>query len=272
MTHSEQQLLFDDLATEPGTDAALDTVPEATASLATRVAACLRQPVASLVLTNNRSRIVSARATDAGWALRVHRSFADAPDAVVAEVAAIALGCRGARRRRALEILRGYFEKAQPRTPPARRSNRLEPLGCSVDLRVVRDRLARDVFRRPIDVDVTWGRPLPERPRRRRPARTRSIRLGSFDADRALIRVHRALDHADVPAFVIDAVVHHEMLHAVVPPERRGSRRVVHSAAFRRLERAYRDHALSERWIARNLDWLLARARGVRPPRRVVAV
>lgn len=266
MFYSEQQPLFDD------TTPVSDTVPAPVASLTTRLADFLREPIASLVLTDNRSRIVSARRTDAGLALRVHRSFVDAPDAVVVEVAAIALGCRGARRKQALDIVRAHFEQVRPRTPPERRNKRLDPLGCTIDLRSVRDHLARDAFQHSIDVDVTWGRPLPERPRRRRPARTRSIRLGSFDADHTLIRVHRALDHPDVPTFVVEAVMHHEMLHAVVPPQRRGSRRVVHSATFRRLERAYHDHARAERWIARNLDWLLARARGVRPRRRVVAV
>ncbi len=104
-------------------------------------------------------------------------------------------------------------------------------------------------------------------PRSARPAR-RTLRLGSCDPRRAWIRIHSVLDQPGVPRFFVRSIVHHELLHAVLPP-RRGSdgRNVIHGPEFRRRERAYVDHERARAWEIEHIDALVRSARTGQPLR-----
>lgn len=115
---------------------------------------------------------------------------------------------------------------------------------------------------------ATWGR--------RGSKRTRySLRLGSYDADFGVARIHPVLDQAAVPDWFVRYVVFHELLHAALPPmQGKGSRWIHHSAAFRRRERAYADYARAIEWEDRHIDALIRSARRGVPlpvPRRASA-
>lgn len=77
--------------------------------------------------------------------------------------------------------------------------------------------------------------------------------LGHYDAAHEAIVVSRIFDHHRVPAYVVEYVMYHEMLHIKHPVEVRGGRRVVHSAAFRREEKAYPGYMRANDWIRRKL-------------------
>jgi hypothetical protein len=225
-----------------------------------------------LVLTDNRSRILTARPAGGrdphGLELRLDRCFADAPPAVLAEVAAFCLaagGRRGAeRRRRALAAIRDHFEVHRSRrsdAPASRRAAPLQPRGERFDLAEIRDRLNRRWFEGRLASGITWGRDRAELGRVAWGCRRRrsTIQLGSYSHEDDLIRVHPALDRRGVPEYVVAAVVFHELLHAALPPAVHNGRRILHGAEFRRRERQYPDHARAERWIAANLGSLLRR-------------
>lgn len=224
------------------------------AELRRRLDELLSGDVASLTLTDNRSRIVSARQGPRGLEVRIHRSFLDAPPATLKEVAGLLDGVRGARRRRALAVIREHFEEhGQPPRAAPRRRRTLETRGRHFDLRHIRDDLNRRFFGSRLEIGITWGR-TPMARRRRRRGRGFSLRLGSYHADEGLVRVHRALDRPDVPLCVVEAVVYHEMLHAVVPPVKApGGRRQIHPPEFQRREREYPRYEEAERWLAANL-------------------
>jgi hypothetical protein len=108
---------------------------------------------------------------------------------------------------------------------------------------------------------MTWGRTGARRPRR-------GLRLGSFDAELALVRIHPALDQAAVPAWFVRYVLFHELLHAVYPPVRNADGRWIrHGAAFRERERAYPDLARALAWEKQHIDALIRSARTGRPLR-----
>jgi len=116
---------------------------------------------------------------------------------------------------------------------------------------------------------MTWGR--------RGPSRTRnSLRLGSFDPDPRLVRIHPVLDQASVPEWFVRFVLFHELLHAVHPPERGTDNRWVHHGSlFRRRERTYVDYARAIEWERRNLRTLIKAARlgtSFAPPAEMKAV
>jgi len=102
----------------------------------------------------------------------------------------------------------------------------------------------------------------PGLPPERRPAvrwwSSRSARvLGRYVPDRHEILVNARLDDPRVPAVVLDDLLHHELLHALLGPARQGGRVVHHHAEFRRRERAWPGHAEAEAWCRQHLRRLL---------------
>ena len=70
------------------------------------------------------------------------------------------------------------------------------------------------------------------------PRRSRTI-LGHYDAAHHSITVSRRLDQATVPAFVVDYVMFHEMLHIKHPVEHQGAGRKIHTRNFKQEEKSF---------------------------------
>jgi predicted metal-dependent hydrolase len=68
--------------------------------------------------------------------------------------------------------------------------------------------------------------------------KTRRI-LGHYDPAHNAIIISRLFDHPGVPAYVLEYIVYHEMLHLKHPVRLRGSRRCVHSAEFQEEEKLF---------------------------------
>lgn len=230
-----------------------------------------------LKLTDNRRTILSVRpATDrARLELRIHRSFLEAPEEVVRAVAEFVESKKGSERaRQALVTIREHF--SSQRGAGVRRRPVLRPVGATLDLREVVDDINRRYFEGRLSVEVTWGRSSTGASagagHRCRRGRTASLQLGSYSYEDRLIRIHRVLDDPSVPRVVVEAVVHHELLHADLPPEIRDGRRHFHTPEFRRRERLFRQLDRANAWIQEHLpDLLRARrdvSRGVRRARQ----
>ncbi|MBX2799045.1 MAG: hypothetical protein KTR31_15320 [Myxococcales bacterium] len=103
---------------------------------------------------------------------------------------------------------------------------------------------------------VTWGRWPTVAPRR-------GLQLGSCEVNTGLVRIHPVLDHVDVPAWFVGFVLYHELLHVVHQPvrSRKGSRRAVHTAAFRAAESRHPQAARAQQWEQRHVRHLLERCR-----------
>jgi hypothetical protein len=102
---------------------------------------------------------------------------------------------------------------------------------------------------------IGWGRRSPSRTRR-------SLRLGSYDADGHIVRIHPVLDQPAVPDWFVRYVVFHELLHVVFPVQRGADDRWIHHGrAFRRRERAYPDHRRALAWERAHLTALIRSAR-----------
>jgi hypothetical protein len=63
--------------------------------------------------------------------------------------------------------------------------------------------------------------------------------LGHFDPAHESIVLSRLLDSPAMPAFVVEYVLYHEMLHVKHPVEYRTQRRCVHTPAFKREEKTF---------------------------------
>jgi hypothetical protein len=241
-------------APAPATRAAASRLPareEAlplAADLARRLSSVLGVPV-HLRLTDNRATLVSFRRSPDGLRLRAHHLFLGAPDAVVHAMARYA-GRNDAAAREALESY-AHSRKAlvrrerQPGKP-------LRARGRCFDLHDLFARLNAAYFDGRVRVAIGWAR----KPGR---ARRRSIHLGGYDARRREIRIHPALDRPHVPAFAVEYLVFHAMLHADLAgpedaaPDTDGPCASEHSPAFLQREAAFPLRDAAWRWLADNL-------------------
>lgn len=78
-----------------------------------------------------------------------------------------------------------------------------------------------------------------------------SGKFGHYDALRDALMVSATLDSAEVPAFVEDFVVYHELLHKKHGIRWQNGRRAVHTPAFRAEERRFHKYAEADEWIGR---------------------
>lgn len=85
--------------------------------------------------------------------------------------------------------------------------------------------------------------------------------LGHHDSTHKTIVVSKSLDSEDVPKFVVEYIVFHEMLHIKHPTVHHNGRRFNHTPAFRRDEEEFEHFDAAEKWIERNVTKLKRNAR-----------
>lgn len=233
-------------ALDPRLPAREEAVPLAS-ELARRLSSELGAPV-HLRLTDNRATLVSFRRGPEGLRLRAHHLFLGAPDAVVRAMADYA----GRGRESAREVLEDYARQRQGLVRRERLPGTLRTRGRCFDLQAVASRLSATYFGGRVRVETGWAR----RPSGRRRS---SIHLGGYDVRLREIRIHPALDKPHVPAFVVDYLVFHAMLHAdlaVQDAEGTGRCAPEHTPDFEAREAAFPLREAAQRWLADNLNAL----------------
>ena len=78
-------------------------------------------------------------------------------------------------------------------------------------------------------------------------------KMGHYQPARDTVMISRTLDHARVPAFVIDYIMYHELLHKKHGHTMINGRRYVHTPAFRREEQLFQQYAEAEKFLH---DWV----------------
>jgi hypothetical protein len=230
-----------------------------------------------LSLTDNQCTMISVRREPGRYRLRLHHMFAEAGPDIVA-----ALGRYVIRAERSASAVLGEFitanqeqidcvdrridrriDRARPdaqaaRPTPVRAasggSGRDSAQGFHHDLRRLFHRLNADYFAGTIRADITWGQ------RRRPTAHLRchkSLQLGSYSVEDALIRIHPTLDRREVPEYYLAWIVYHEMLHQKHGVPVIAGRRRFHTPEFLAEERLFDDYERAHLWQQQNLRWLL---------------
>lgn len=208
----------------------------------------LGQPI-RLVVTDNRSTMLSARPKGGRLEVRLHHMFLTANEDILDAVGDY-LGESDAR---AAGVIDRFVEEHRSRfVTPGPGQEALRSKGLHHDLRAIADDLALRHFGGQVDVRITWGKRV--QPKRRQ----RSLQLGTYLPEERLIRIHPVLDQPWVPAFFVEAVVYHEMLHHDMPAILQNGRRHYHTRAFRKRERSFECHSAAQLWQEQNL-WRLLR-------------
>lgn len=85
--------------------------------------------------------------------------------------------------------------------------------------------------------------------------------LGHHDATHDHISISRSLDGRNIPRFVVEYVVFHEMLHIAHPAKYVNGRRYHHTPEFKKDERRFTHFTQAEKWIEDNVRNLRRAAR-----------
>jgi hypothetical protein len=83
--------------------------------------------------------------------------------------------------------------------------------------------------------------------------------LGRFDLRARRIEIHAALRDPSVPRVVLENLLHHELLHALLGSRQQGGRTVHHHRDFRERERGYPGYRESLEWERRHWPACLRR-------------
>jgi hypothetical protein len=214
-------------------------------ALERRLGLAFQGPV-QLAVTDNLRRMVTRTRLRGTLKVRVHMMFLGAPERV--RQALVEYVVRGTRH--ASGVLGDFIEKnqyriraSQPILRPLSTRGQVHDLGA-----ILAEVSARYFPGSASDVLITWGR-------RTRPfgdAR-RTIKLGSYSATERLVRIHPALDRAWVPRYFVASIVHHELLHHIIPMTPGG----VHPPELLRLERQFPLYERAREWEHKNVARLL---------------
>ena len=209
----------------------------------------------SLTLTDNTRSMITVRWKNGSCVVRLHQMFLDAAEDVLRVLAAF-IRRPSVRQKSFLKtFIKNHEGKIRAAGIPSKpRNSRPHPEGTHVDLGGCFQRLNQIYFGGRNGCVITWGT-------RKRGRRPRSIRLGTYCPDKRIIRIHPVLDSPTVPAYVIEDVIYHEMLHHELGMVRVNGRILSHHRAFKAMEKAFPHSARAREWIQKNLSWLLIRAR-----------
>lgn len=127
-----------------------------------------------------------------------------------------------------------------------------QPAGMVYDLGTMMDWINQRYFDNSIQASITWG------PRNTLPRVRKSIRLGSYLVEDRLIRIHPALDQSFVPAYFVEWVIYHEMLHQKHHIPVINGRRQFHSKAFRLEEKLFEEYDRARLWEKHHIYRLLS--------------
>jgi hypothetical protein len=200
----------------------------------------------NIKINDNRSTLLSVKKEKERLKLSIHRMFLQAPRNVMD-----ALSCYIYKEEKTLpQEVRTFIDQTIPAFDYSHRlqQQQLEPLGHYFDLKKVFNDVNQKYFNNELNLNVTWFGD------REMQSKCQAI-FGLYMESLRLVKIHRRLDKEDVPYYVVNFIMYHEMLHHVCRPdrERNGVRRV-HTEAFHQKEKEHAYYTLAKQWIQQNID------------------
>ena len=122
--------------------------------------------------------------------------------------------------------------------PVKSNGRRLNPEGKYYNLSQIFQQLNRQYFKNNLSQpNIGWSQ------------NKNRYRLGSYDHSQQKIIISKILDNRDIPEFVVDGIVYHEMLHQVHPIQKKNGRRIIHCKYFKIDEKKFKEHVKLQKWI-----------------------
>ncbi len=192
--------------------------------------------VISLTLTDNATSLISVKPAGRRLDVRLHRMFLGAGQDVLEEIGRFLLYRRGR-----TPLIRDYIRSHAHELPVKKpRHEQLRAAGRYFDLEEIFGELNRIYFQGCVTAAVTWGN-------KRRGAVRKKV-LGSYSSQTNIIRISPELDRKTTPRYVVEHVIHHEMLHAHLGARIINGRKCYHFREFREQERCFKDYEKAMAW------------------------
>lgn len=203
-----------------------------------------------LKINDNRSTMLSVKWEPDHTKVSLHWMFLGAPKNIMQ---ALACYLRGDQKSLSPSI-KAYIEENLQKLDYSSELNlkQLDTVGTYYNIKKIYDSLNREYFNQSLKLHITWfgsGR-LPSSNR---------ITFGLYYDPLKLIKISRFLDNPRVPAYFVEYVIYHEMLHFACPTyvDDRGIKQI-HSKEFREREKQYRHFSKAQKWIQDNHNYLFS--------------
>ena len=190
-----------------------------------------------LTLTDNSTSMISVREKQGGISVRLHRIFLKADNEVLDEIVRFIKKKRG-KTPVINQFIRQHQNLLKERKP---RTITINPNGKRYNLTDIFNSLNSEYFNNSLSVLITWGKRSPRYAVKKRT-------LGNYQKKTNTIRINPILDSRKVPRYVIEFIVYHEMLHAVIDTVLKNGRRRIHSKEFKNRECKYRNYHKAIEW------------------------
>lgn len=194
-----------------------------------------------LRINDNRSTMLSVRWNPNLTLVSLHRMFLEAPQNVMQELA----GYLAKPNKGLSAAVKAFIENGTQRLDYSADldATQLDTKGKVHDLQAIYREVNQRYFEGKLNLHITWAGP--QRPRNRS-----RVGLGRYYHTLKLIRIHRVLDQAAVPHYVLAFIVFHEMLHQVHPPVvLETGRNQIHHKAFYHHEARFKDFKQAQDWL-----------------------
>lgn len=190
-------------------------------------------------INNNRSTMVHVRKDQDHTNVSLHRMFVKAPKTIQRALAHYI-------RREDAAIspsVEAFISKHIAELDHSHLFDEISTKGSTYNLKTLYSRVNRRYFNNEMRLRITWfGDPTVK-------FRTKCT-FGLYYDTVKLVKIHRLLDNPHVPAYVVEYVIYHEMLHALCPAYvDENGRNCIHSREFKELERNFREFEHAQNWL-----------------------
>lgn len=193
----------------------------------------IQKPV-TIVFNRNNSTFVTVQ-FQTPLVASLHEAFLEAPEPIVHSLAAYMNG-----KKQEEEKLYSYMMHYLRTT--GRKKVDAKPSGTTYDLAHLFHSINQAHFKNKLSVTTTWWA-------KKRKA-IRSCALGVFIDTLQLIKIDSLLDSPRVPQYVVETILHHEMLHAMIPPKKAtNGHLLVHTPEFRKRELVFPHFQQTKTWL-----------------------
>ncbi len=172
--------------------------------------------------------------------LEINEGFISAPNEIKRVILEAALKRRTAKR---IKTIKAYtsneaYVQIQASLQNNRGANKLAGQGKHYNLVELYARLNRDYFQGKL-----------EQPRLLWSTRSSVRRLGTYQPESDTITISKRLDNHDIPQYLVEFVLYHEMLHKKIGLREVNGRRYAHTSEFRKAEKQFAYYQEAEKFI-----------------------
>ncbi len=181
-----------------------------------------------LIWHENRSSYLSCRIESHKMVIRLHRMFAPMPmliwKALVSYIFQKDKKARIVLKKAAHEYFSSVYLPPKP----------LLSKGSTHHLLLLYDKVQQEYFpSMDLKIEIGWAK-------KQKRSQGRCMTFGCFDSHQRQIRIHPSLDHPSVPAYFVEFVIYHEILHAILPSAISPKGRIqAHTKEFRSQEKLF---------------------------------